>query len=380
MVRWNVRIAKRRNSLKRVNNLFDSLISDENLQRAIYEVDKSHHWKSGHKPNHTTAWVEMTKERRVEGLRTHIIYGFVERPPRVVQRYDVSAKKWRIISEPIQYPDQYIHHALIQVLQPIMMRGMDKYCCGSIRGRGTHYAKRAIEGWIKHDKNGTRYCLSMDIRHFYDNLDPNVVMDRMRSLIKDYRVLDLIWRVIKNGIKIGAYPSQWFANTTLQPMDMMIRQSGLCEHYVRYMDNITIFGSNKSNLKRLKIMIEQWLNFHRLEVKGDWQLYPTNKRLPNAVGYVYGKTYTLPRKNNFLRLKRTIAKYRRNIRDGKTISTRLANSILSRLGQLKHCNNCNLYSYLFKGEKIVRELKQIVSKDKRSLLTWEEYINTVIPV
>ena len=365
--------------MKRVNNLFESLISDENLLKAIYEVDKSHHWKTGHRPNHTTAWVEMTKEKRVEVLRQTIITGFEQRPPRIVERYDVSAKKTRIISEPKQWPDQYIHHALIQVLQPVMMRGMDKYCCGSIRGRGTHYAKNAIEIWMRKDIKGTQYCLCMDIRHFYDNLNPNIVMNRMKCLIKDWRVLNLIWRVIKNGIKIGAYPSQWFANTTLQPLDVMIRQSGLCNHYVRYMDNITVFGSSKVRLKRLKRRIEKWLKSHLLEVKGDWQIYNTDKRLPSAVGYRYGRGYTLPRKSNFLRLKRCLRKYRRNLRINHPVSSRLANSILSRLGQLKHCNNCNLYAYLFKGHKIVRNLKKIISKDRTILLTWDTYMATVIP-
>lgn len=145
------------------------------------------------------------------------------------------------------------------------------------------------------------------------------------------------------------------------------------------MDNITVFGSSKNKLKRLKHRIECWLNSHHLEVKGDWQLYPTSKRSPNAVGYVYGQTYTIPRKNNYLRLKRTINKYRKAIRNHKPVSVRLANSILSRLGQLKHCNNYNLYSYLFKGEKIVRELKRIVSSDKRSLMTWNDYMKIVIP-
>lgn len=365
--------------MKRVNNLFESLISDENLLRAIYEVDRTHHWKAGHKPNHTTGWVEMTKKDRVKVLRRHIITGFEERPPRVVRRYDVSAKKWRVISEPMQWPDQYIHHALIQVLQPVMMRGMDKYCCGSIRDRGTHYAKKAIEIWMKKDEKGTRYCLTMDIRHFYDNLLPEVVMDRMRSLVKDYRVLDVIWRVIKHGIKIGAYPSQWFANTTLQPLDVMIRQSGLSNYYIRYMDNITIFGNSKAKLKKLKKRVERWLNSHHLQVKGDWQIFRTDLRRPNAVGYIYGRGYTLPRKHNFLRLKRCIRKYRTRIKNNEPVSSRLANSILSRLGQLKHCNNCNLYVYLFKGERIVRELKQIVSDSRQELLTWDTYMATIIP-
>lgn len=48
----------------------------------------------------------------------------------------------------------------------------------------------------------------------------------MRCLIKDRRVLDLIWRIVKDGVRIGSYTSQWFANTVLQPLDQMIRDSG----------------------------------------------------------------------------------------------------------------------------------------------------------
>ena len=88
--------------------------------------------------------------------------------------------------------DQYVHHALIQVLQPVFMRGMDYYCCGSIRDRGPHHARKAIEIWMDKDPRGTKYEFCGDIRHFYDSLQPEVVMDRMRQLIKDRRVLDLI--------------------------------------------------------------------------------------------------------------------------------------------------------------------------------------------
>lgn len=363
--------------MKRVNNLFESLISDENLLTAIDEVNKSHHWKHGHKPNKVTAWVELTKEQRIIDLRNIILEGFQQKSPRIVNRYDVSAKKWRTISEPIQWPDQYIHHAVVQVLQPVMMRGMDRYCCGSIKGRGTHYAKRAIEKWMKIDRIGTQYCLCMDIRHFYENLNPVIVMLRLRSLIKDYRMLNVVWRVVCHGIKIGAYPSQWFANTTLQPLDNLIRQSGLCAYYVRYMDNITIFGSDKSDLKELKNRIEHWLNDHFLEVKGDWQIYKSDERLPNAVGYRYGRSYTLLRKNNLLRLKRNIAKYRKRLKNNKYISTRLANGILSRLGQLKHCNNFKIYEKLFMKERIVHDLKSIISKNNSRLMSWNEYIITI---
>lgn len=299
--------------MKRAGKLFDTLISDDNLLRAIDEVNRTHHWNRGHKPNTCTAWVEETKAQRVEDLRRILVGGFEPKKPHVSQRWDANARKWRTISEPARWPDQYVHHALIQVLQPRMMQGMDFYCCGSIRERGPHREKNAIQRWMKYDRKGTKYEFCGDIRHFYDSLTPEVVMDRMRQLYKDRRVLDLIRRVIRDGVKLGTYTSQWFANAVLQPLDQLIRESGLCKHYARYMDNLTAFGPNKRKLRKLRILVESWLNAHDLKLKGDWQVFPVAKkqpktplasprrgfarakgRLADAVGYRYGRGYTIP--------------------------------------------------------------------------------------
>lgn len=380
--------------MKRVGNLFDRLISDENLRNAINEVNRTHHWRTHHRPNKCTAWVEETKEERIIELRKIIVEGFEPKEPHVTQRWDASAQKWRTVSEPAQWPDQYVHHALIQVLQPKMMAGMDFYCCGSIRDRGPHHARKAIENWMEHDPKGTKYELCGDIYHFYDSLKPEVVMARMRQLYKDRRVLDLIWRIIKDGVLIGAYTSQWFANTVLQPLDRLIHESGLCKHYSRYMDNLTIFGSNKRKLRKLRVLVENWLNAHQLKLKSDWQVFPTvqraakvpldpprrgferpKSRMPDAVGYKYGRGYTIPRKHNLLRIKRAIARYRKRKRQGKRIMAGAAASLLSRLGQLKHCNNHNIYRMLFKGERIVRDLKKIIRQQQRKEeLTWNTYL------
>lgn len=380
--------------MKRAKNLFERLISDENLSFAIDEVNRTHHWRTHHRPNRCTAWVEETKPERVKELREILVNGFEQKPPHVTQRWDASARKWRTVSEPAQWPDQYVHHALIQILQPTLMRGMDYFCCGSIRGRGPLHAQKAIAEWMRSDLKGTKYEFCGDIHHFYESLKPEVVMDRMRQLIKDRRVLDLIWRIIKDGVLIGAYTSQWFANTVLQPLDQLIRDSGLCKHYTRYMDNLTIFGSNKRKLRKLKIIVEDWLAAHQLKLKTDWQIFPTAKqtarvplkpprngyerpkdRLPDAVGYRFGRGYTIPRKHNLLRLKRAIARVRRRKRQGKRIMAGAASSILSRLGQLKHCNNHNLYRLLFKGERLMRELKNLVrQKQRKEELTWNTYL------
>lgn len=374
--------------MKRVGHLREKLISDDNLSFAIDEVNRSHHWHAHHSPNRCTAWVEEHKAECAEKLREILINGFVQAPPKVSKRWDPSAQKWREVSEPRQWPDQYIHHALIQVLQPVMMRGMDKYCCGSIRGRGTHYGKEALERWMQKDRKGTKYCFSGDIKQFYKSLTPRVVMRRMKRLIKDRFVLDLIWRIVKGGVLIGAYTSQWFANTVLQPLDQLIRKSGFARHYIRYMDNLTATGPNKRKLRKLRSLIEKWLNDNDLKLKEDWQVYLTasnipgkNKRhqrgrLPSAVGYRYGRGYTVPRKHNLLRMKRQVARYRKRRDAGKPVSVKMASSLLSRFGQLKHCNNHNIYKTLLRGERLQRQLKNIIRAfaRRKEFITWSMYL------
>jgi hypothetical protein len=390
------------NPMKRVSNLFEKLITDENLETAIDEVNKSHHWRKHHVPNSCTLWVERTKKERIIELRRIICEGFVQKPPRVSRRYDASAQKYRTICEPVQYPDQYIHHALIQVLQPKMLQGMDYYCCGSIRGRGPKRAQKAIETWVRRNKADTRYELCGDIYHFYDSLKPEVVINRIKEIVKDHRIIDLVWRIVKDGVLIGSFTSQWFANTVLQPLDRLIRESKYCCHYVRYMDNLTIFGRNKRQLRKLYRQINNWLEEHQLRLKDDYQIFyiapsedkipldpPRNgvsrpkHRMPCAVGYRYGRSFTLLRKHNLLRIKRAVARYRRKVRNGSYLSARLASSVISRLGQLAHCNNCNIYKRLFNGERVLRSLKNILrlrAKKAGYTETWNEFIkrNVVI--
>ena len=82
--------------MKRVRELFGKIISDDNLSKAIDEVNKSHHWKANHKPNRCTAWVEETKDERIKELRKIILNGFEQQPPKVKERYDASARKTRL--------------------------------------------------------------------------------------------------------------------------------------------------------------------------------------------------------------------------------------------------------------------------------------------
>ena len=136
------------------------------------------------------------------------------------------------------------------------------------------------------------------------------------------------------------------------------------------MDNFTIFGPNKRKLRKLLAAIREWLAGIGLEVKGDWQIFPTASRLPSALGYRFGRGYTLLRKRNLLRLKRGLAKYRKRKRQGRRISRRLAAGLLSRLGQLRHCNHVGVYERM-NVEGAQKELKDVVRKyTRKECSTW----------
>lgn len=359
--------------MRRQGKLYDKLVSEDNLRQALLEVNLTHRWYPRHRPNPTVVWVEQDVDARVRALR-EIIDGMIAgairlRPPRKKRRWDKSAGKWRDINEPNLWPDQYVHHALVQVLQPVMMRGMDPHCCGSIRGRGIHYGMQCIKKWMKNDRAGTKYCLELDIRHFYDSIEPRIVLDRMRRLVKDFRVLRLVEEVVRDGVLIGIYCSQWFANTILQPLDRLIRESGLCAHYLRYMDNFTVFGSNKRKLHRLRRAIAAWLRGVRLRIKENWQVFPTGSRLPTALGYRFGRGYTLLRKRNLLRLRRTLSRYYRRRR----ATVRIAAALLSRLGQLRHCSSAAVLARIYRpGTQ--RKLKDVIrAYARKEQIRWNMY-------
>lgn len=360
--------------MKRNSHLFEQVISDENLLRAIKEVNRTHRWcHYPTKPNRTVLWVETTTVERVKELRQILLDGFENSPVKIKRRYDSNARKWREICEPKLWPDQYIHHAMIQVLEPVMMRGMDHWCCGSIKRRGAHYGVKAIKKWMRDDPKGTRWCAQLDIRHFYDSLQPERVMERMKRLVKDNRMLDLIWRCIKDGVRIGAYTSQWFANTYLQPLDILIRVLE-AKHYLRYMDNFTVFTKDKKTISRIIREISRWLHTHGLAMKHDWQKFRTKYRKPDALGYRYGRGFTLLRKHCLLSLKRRLRQYDRMRKCGHPISLKFAQGLLSRLGMLRHCNSTGLYKRYVR-KHLQRKLKDIVRAYQKEVnTTWSMYL------
>ena len=349
--------------MKRTRITLEQVTAEDNLRCALAVVNASHRYYRGHRPNRTVQRVESDIPGAVRALREILEHyeDYCPVKPTIRARWDPNALKWRDIAEQPIWPDQYVYHAVIQVLQPVMMRGMDKYCCASIRGRGTGYGRKHLERWLKRDRKHTRYAAEGDIRHFYESLKPGVVMDRLRRLIKGRAVLTLCERMMHWGVTAGAYFSQWFANTTLQELDRLIRADGAARYYVRHMDNLTILGTNKRKLHRLLRRVGAWLRGRGLTLKGSWQVYPLRARTVAAFGYRYRHGNTKLRKAKQLCIKRQLRAYQR--RHGK-VDAHFAASLLSRLGMLRHCRHTRFYA-AYLPEKLQRRLKDIVREHAR---------------
>lgn len=88
---------------------------------------------------------------------------------------DGLSGKQRTLYKPRFFPDQCVHWALMLQVEHLFMRGMYKYNCGSIKGRGTLYAKEYTEAAIRCDYRNTKYCLKGDIYHFYQSCKHSVI-------------------------------------------------------------------------------------------------------------------------------------------------------------------------------------------------------------
>lgn len=260
--------------------------------------------------------------------------------------FDGSNKKERIIHKPVFYPDQVIHWALMLQLEPIIKKGMYSHCCGSVPGKGSSWGQKYIERWIRNDTKNTKYCLKLDIKKFYQSIDKEDLKRCFIKKIKDEKVLNLIFLIIDscdNGLPIGNYTSQWFANFTLQDLDHYIKEKLKVKYYIRYIDDMVLLGSNKKKLHRAKLSIENMLSKKSLTIKKNWQIFKTNDRGVDFLGFRFFSDRTILRKRNALRIKRRIKRISK--KPEPTIKD--SNAMISYWGWIKRSNSYKFYNINF---------------------------------
>lgn len=291
-------------------------------------------------------------------------------PNTYCQIYDNSCRKMRRITIPAFFPDQIIHWIVITAIQPVILRGMYRYCCGSIPNRGGIDAKAYVETAVHDEK--MRYVAKLDISKFFDNVNPEILLEKFKRKIKDKRVIDLIRKILVNGgnsLPIGYYTSQWFSNFYLEGLDHYIKEQLHIKYYVRYVDDMVLIDSNKRRLHKAIKAIEMYLNGIDLHLKDNWQVWKLNSRPIDFVGYRFYKEKTLLRKRIFFRLCRRT----RKIKKTGYITPHQAMSMLSLLGWLSHIDACNFYKRNIYPYAPKSKLTKIVSNHSKKLNKEAQY-------
>lgn len=329
--------------MKRYGNLYEKICDKDNLYRAYLKArtGKGHSWG--------VQFFEKDLENNLSQLQNELITG--EYRTSEYRTFTIYDPKERLISS-LPFRDRVVHHAIMNIVEPIWTPIFISQTYSCIKGRGIHGAVKHLKRDLKKDISGTEYCLKMDVRKFYPSIDHEILQQIIRRKIKDCQLLALLDGIIDSapGVPIGNYLSQFFANLYLGYFDHWMKETNQVRYYYRYADDIVILAGNKLYLHILLADIREYLAKElNLQLKGNYQIFPVNSRGIDFVGYVFRHGRTDMRKSikkNFCRLAARLNKKDIPVKDYKQ-------RLCSHLGWAKHCDSKNLLKKIIKYEEIL---------------------------
>lgn len=188
-------------------DLYDKLCSYDNLELAFRKARKRKTLKS------YVIEFEKNLKQNLLDLRNELIFHTYK--PKPLKTFIVRDPKTRKISKS-HFRDRVVHHALCNIIEPIFER---TFIYDSYANRINKGAHKAIERFDyfkrKVSKNNTRTCyvLKADIKHYFETVNHEILLNIIRRKIKDERVIWLVKTILKNHKhKIGGGAFQnWHA-------------------------------------------------------------------------------------------------------------------------------------------------------------------------
>ena len=244
--------------MKRAKSLFNQIVDYENLRLA---------WLKARKGKTAKKSVQNFSHNVNENLQ--IIHDRMIVSPPVLSDYvqfKIFDPKERMISV-VPFSDRVIHHAIMNVLEPVFERQFIFHTYACRKGKGTHAAARYAFKCAK----SSAYFLKLDVKKYFDSIDHSVLKQLLCRIIKDVRCLELLFCVIdsykvpfggelaserEKGLPIGNLTSQFFANFYLSLLDHFVLEKLKPKAYVRYMDDIVIFEDSLLRLKQIFKSVE----------------------------------------------------------------------------------------------------------------------------
>ncbi len=349
--------------MRRIDNLYDKIISIDNLRRAD---ERARRGKS-----HTYGVRMHDRNREANILALHEALLTMTYNTSEYSVFRIHEPKERLIYRLPYYPDRILHHAIMAVLEPIWVGTFTHNTFSCVKGRGIEGCARSVERHIRKYAGRPLYCLKIDLRKFYPTMPHSTLKRVIRRKIKDERVLWLLDEIIDsvNGtphpvnegevccgesLPIGNYLSQYLANLVLAPLMHKVNEQWHIDAD-EYADDMVFYGDDKRSLHdafhtKIRPYIEGVLG---LQVKGNWQVFPVARnradkhgRALDFVGYKFYREQKLMRKSIKQRFCRAVARLNKAEVSAQVYKQRVA----PWLGWAKHSNSRHLLRRIIKRE------------------------------
>ena len=239
--------------MKRIGRLFDDILGRDNLRLAAFEAGRGKRHRAGVRT--FLSRLDANLGEMAERLRAGTF------PVGRFDQFVIRDPKERIITAPC-FPERVLHHAVMNVCEPHFESRLiaDTFACRTGKGR--------IAALLRARQFAGRfgYFLVFDIRKYFDSIDHEMVLDRLRGRFKDARLLHLLERIVRSfrsglgrGLPIGSLTSQHLANFYLGPFDRFAKETLRIPGYVRYMDDVAMWSDDRTRLKEMLGEIETFL-------------------------------------------------------------------------------------------------------------------------
>lgn len=315
------------------NNLYPEIISLKNLVLA-WEKAREGKTKKDYviefESNLQNNLFELHEELKKQTYKPETLINFIVKDP-----------KTRKISKSA-FRDRIIHHAICNIITPLFDRTFIYDSCANRKGKGNLFALKRLDSFVrKVSRNGKingwfnknqikGYCLKADIKHYFEEINLNILVEIIKRKITDEKVICLIKKILENSAKFGAprdvydsrivepkgmplgnLTSQFFANVYLNELDYFVKHSLKAKYHIRYVDDFVILHNSKGQLEIWKAEIDKFLR-EKLKI----ELHPQkSKIIPlsrgiDFVGFRNFWHYKLVRKRNVRKILLKIEQYR----------------------------------------------------------------------
>lgn len=318
------------------SNLYKEFCSFRNLELAYRKARK------GKRIKKSVQDFEASLEQNLFQLKHELETGIYR--PRPLRQFVIRDPKTRLISAS-DFRDRVVYHALCNIIQPIFEK---TFIYDSHANQLEKGSTRAIERFDKFkgkvSENGKLvnnakdnnmiigYVLKADIKHFFDTVDHEILLNVLSRKIRDQNIMDLIKKILANhrikesgkGMPLGNLTSQFFANVYLNELDYFVKHKLEFKYYIRYVDDFVLLDKSKEKLEDFKNEIGRFLKTIKLELHPEKSVvYQLNKGL-KFLGFRIFYHYKLLNKTNLRRIEIKLEHYKRGLIDSEPLKKYLS--------------------------------------------------------